>query len=68
MKKQFQQNKQPTQAEIQTLLKFFQAGQLPQAEVLGKILVKNYPHVPIIHNVLASALARWRAKASLQKR
>lgn len=57
MKKHSQQAKQPTQAEIQTLLKFFQTGQLPQAEVLGKALVKNYPHVPIIHNILGSALA-----------
>ncbi len=51
------QAKQPTQAEIQTLLKFFQAGQLPEAEVLAKALVKKYPDVPIIHNVLGSSLA-----------
>jgi uncharacterized protein (TIGR02466 family) len=57
MKKTSIQARQPTQAEIQTLLKFFQAGQLPEAEVLAKSLLKSFPHVPIINNVLGSVLA-----------
>jgi uncharacterized protein (TIGR02466 family) len=57
MAKHSQQAKQPTQAEIQTLLKFFQGGQLPEAEALAKALLKRFPNVPIISNVLGSALA-----------
>lgn len=50
-------NKQPTQAEVQNLLKLFNAGELKLSEALAKSMVKQYPNVPILHNVLGSSLA-----------
>jgi uncharacterized protein (TIGR02466 family) len=58
MNVQFQQPKQPSQNEVQSLLNLFNAGQLPQAEHMAKTLIKVYPNALMLHNVLGVALER----------
>ncbi len=76
MKKPFQQNKQPSQGEIQPLLNLYNSGQLAQAEATAKVLLKTYPNTFFLHNVLGisldgqgkfeEAVASYRKALSLQ--
>jgi len=52
----FQQNRQPSQQEVQALINLLNAGQLPQVETTAKSLLKHYPNTFILHNVLGIAL------------
>ena len=56
MKQTLQQNRQPSQFEIQPLLNQLNQGQLPEAERHAKALLKTFPNAFILHNVLGVAL------------
>lgn len=51
----FQNNRQPSQMLIQSLVELVQAGQFEQAEATAKMLLNNYPSAFIIYNVLGIA-------------
>jgi uncharacterized protein (TIGR02466 family) len=59
-KPQFQHTKQPGQHEIQPLLNLLQGDDLQQAELAARELLERYPNAPMLHNVLANALAGQR--------
>lgn len=75
---QFQQTKQPSQHEIQALIQLLNSGQSLAAETSAKALLKKYPTIFILHNVLGIALdaqrkfeeaiASYRMAADLQPR
>jgi uncharacterized protein (TIGR02466 family) len=48
---------QPGQHEVQPLLSLLNGGRLPQAEAAARALLERYPDAPILHQVLANALA-----------
>lgn len=60
MKNRFQQAREPSQGEIQGLLNLYNAGQLSQAEITAKSLIKSYPGALIAYNVLGVALEGQR--------
>jgi uncharacterized protein (TIGR02466 family) len=60
MSKPFQQMKQPSQGEVQSLLNIFNSGRLQEAEAVAKALLRNYPSTFILHNVLGVALEGQR--------
>jgi Flp pilus assembly protein TadD len=47
---------QPSQQEIQSLINLFNAGRLAQTEVMARSMLKAFPNVFIIHNVLGVSL------------
>ncbi|HOY70842.1 MAG TPA: tetratricopeptide repeat protein, partial [Methylotenera sp.] len=46
---------QPSQAEMQPVLQFFNAGKLAEAEAAANKLVARYPHTFILYQVLGLA-------------
>ena len=56
MKMGFQQAKQPSQGDVQSLLNLLNTGQLPQAETTARALLKIHPNALIFHNVLGISL------------
>ncbi|HEY8118296.1 MAG TPA: tetratricopeptide repeat protein [Methylophilaceae bacterium] len=58
MKKQFQQVRQPSQAELQPLLNLLNSGQLAQAEASAKNLISTFPNTLMLHNILGIAQER----------
>jgi uncharacterized protein (TIGR02466 family) len=60
MSKPFQNIRQPSQGEVQSLLNIFNAGRLQEAEAAAKALLRSYPSTFILHNVLGVALEGQR--------
>jgi tetratricopeptide (TPR) repeat protein len=60
MKNRYQQAREPSQGEIQGLLNLYNAGQLAQAELAAKSLIKSYPGTMLAYNVLGVALEGQR--------
>ncbi|HSI22508.1 MAG TPA: tetratricopeptide repeat protein [Methylophilaceae bacterium] len=60
MKNRYQQTREPSQGEIQGLLNLYNAGQLAQAELAAKSLIKSYPGTMLAYNVLGVALEGQR--------
>ena len=52
-----QQTRQPSQLEVQPLLNLLHGNRLPEAERNARALLERYPDAPLLHNVLANALA-----------
>lgn len=71
MKTSYQDRRQPSQQDIQPLLRLYQSGQLQSAESAARQLLKHYPNALIVHSVLGSSLAAQNkfeeAIASFQK-
>jgi tetratricopeptide (TPR) repeat protein len=57
MKPQSPSTRQPGQREVQALLDLLHAGRLAQAETAARALLERYPDTPVLHHVLANALA-----------
>lgn len=60
MKNRYQQVREPSQMEVQGLLNLYNAGQLSQAEMAAKAMIKSYPGVLVAYNVLGVALEGQR--------
>lgn len=60
MKNRYQQAREPSQLEVQSLLNLYNAGQLAQAEVTAKAMIKSYPGALVVYNVLGVALEGQR--------
>lgn len=60
MKNRYQQAREPSQMEVQGLLNLYNAGQLAQAELTAKSMLKSYPGALIVYNVLGVALEGQR--------
>ena len=60
MKNRYQQTREPSQMEVQGLLNLYNAGQLAQAELTAKSMLKSYPGALIVYNVLGVALEGQR--------
>lgn len=57
MKPQPPHTRQPGQHELQPLLNLLDSGRLAQAENAARTLLERYPDAPVVHQVLANALA-----------
>ncbi|PHS31200.1 MAG: hypothetical protein COA95_07090 [Methylophaga sp.] len=49
--------RQPTQLEIQSVVQALNSGQIEQAGMLAKKLLKQYPNAFVLHNLYGNALA-----------
>lgn len=60
MKNRYQQAREPSQMEVQGLLNLYNAGDLAQAELTARTMLKSYPGALVVYNVLGVALEGQR--------